>query len=275
MLTTNNYDLPEAIVNAIGQPRKPVPNRFSATDFSGPAHLRRLKEKYWDELTQDVSDMIWLLLGSATHYVLQKGEPDQGLAEEKLEVQYKGNTIVGVTDLWHNETIIDYKTTSVYSFLLGAKPEWQIQLNIYRWLYWQCLGLDTNRLQIHAILRDWQKSKTLSDPEYPRFAFLVQDVPIVDIFPVLDRWLEDYKNDTPCTAEQRWERPTRYAVMKNTNKTATRVFDTKEDASQFVANQTNGNFRIEVRPGMSARCKDYCVVSNVCQNNPYRTEEAA
>jgi len=274
MLYTNNYNLPEALVNAIGTPRKPVPNRYSVTDISNPPLIRHLKEKHWDNLTQDVSEMIWMLFGSAMHYIMEKGAPKDGLAEEKLEVSYKGKTLVGITDLWHNRVISDYKTTSVYAFLLGAKPEWTLQLNLYRWLYFVALGMETNKLEIHAILRDWQQGKTF-DIEYPQIPFIVQDIPIVDPIQSLDTWLNNIDNPHPCTAEERWERATTYACVKKGNKSASRVLQSMEEADQWVAKQKNGVFEVQVRQGESARCKGYCICSKFCEYNPYRCEEAA
>jgi len=274
MIYTNQNNLPESVVNAIGQPRKPVPERYSATDISNPPLQRYLKEKHWDELTQDVSDMIWMLFGNAMHYVLEKGSPDNAFAEEKLVMNYKGITLSGITDLWHNKVISDYKTTSVYSFLLGDKPEWTVQLNIYRMLYYVVLGMETDKLQIHAILRDWQKSKTFKDANYPKIAFHSVDIPIIDPTPHIDYWLDDIKNPHPCTAEERWERETTWAVMKGTNKTATKVCKTEAEANLYV--ETFGqNYKVVKRQGEAIRCKTYCVVSQFCEHNPYRELEAA
>jgi hypothetical protein len=38
----------------------------------------------------------------------------------------------------------------------------------------------------------------------------------------------------PCTPEERWGRPTRFAVMKQGQKRAVRVFDTREEAEAYV-----------------------------------------
>ncbi len=275
MIYTNIHNLPEAVVNAIGQPRRPVSGRYSVTDISNPPLIRHLKEEYWEDLTQDVSDMIWMLFGSSMHYILEKGSPRESFAEEKLEVRCGYDTIVGVTDLWHDGVISDYKTTSVYSFILGAKKEWTIQLNLYRWLYEKSLGMETNKLEIHAILRDWQQSKAKYDISYPRIPFVVQDIPIVDQAPVIDKWLTDIHNPLPCTPDERWERKTTWAVTKQGNKAASRVLDTEYDAVEWAKNNIDLkkiNVNIEERKGESARCKSYCLVSDVCEYNPYKGE---
>lgn len=269
MIYTNNFSLPEAVVNAIGQPHKPVPGRYSASDFTGSPLQRKLKEEHWEDLTQDSSDMIWMLFGSAMHYVLEKGSPKDSFAEEKLQMSYQGITIVGVTDLWHNNTISDYKTTSVYAFLLGSKPEWTIQLNIYRMLYFVVLNLDTDKLQINAILRDWQKGKTYRDENYPKIPFFVQDIPIIDPTPHIDNWLSKIADPPCCTPEERWERPTTWAVMKGTNKTATKVCKSEDEAWSYIDDESRG-YSVVKRPGEAIKCKSYCMVSQHCQYNPFK-----
>jgi hypothetical protein len=67
----------------------------------------------------------------------------------------------------------------------------------------------------------------------------------------------------PCSPEQRWEKPTKYAVMKGANKRACRVMDTPEEAEKMVADMGAG-YSVEVRPGESVRCMDYCSVAEYC-----------
>jgi hypothetical protein len=67
--------------------------------------------------------------------------------------------------------------------------------------------------------------------------------------------------DLPCTPEERWERPTRFAVMKQGQKRAVRVFDTCGEAEGHV---TKGGLYVEERPGSSVRCESYCRVSSFC-----------
>ena len=268
MITTNMFNLPAPIVNAIGEPRRPVENRFSAGQISGPPYQRKLKERYWDDITEDVSDKLFMLLGSAIHYVLEKGTPDDALAEEKMVIPFEGSEIVGVTDLYHDGVISDYKTTSVFSFMLGAKKEWEIQLNLYAWMY-RAQGFPTKKLRIVAILRDWQKGKTLSgDPDYPKIPFLEVSIPMWSTETVetyIRAWIADYRaTEGPCSDYDRWQRPTTYAVMKNGNKRASRVLDTMTEATVWATENMKGKFEIVERKGLYARCDGYCSVSKFC-----------
>jgi hypothetical protein len=63
-----------------------------------------------------------------------------------------------------------------------------------------------------------------------------------------------------------WETPTRYAIMKGTNKRATKVCDTKDQAEQFIKDHKDGKkMKIEIRPGERKRCEDYCDVQIFCK----------
>ena len=55
---------------------------YSVTELMSPARVRRLKEKHDTSLVQDVSQMLWPLLGSALHVVMERGITDGWLTEE-------------------------------------------------------------------------------------------------------------------------------------------------------------------------------------------------
>lgn len=275
MNITNTHNLPQSLVNVLSRSHAPVPGRYSASDIINPAWMRRLRGQFYDQIEQDVSDMLWMLLGSATHYILEGGAPDNALAEEKMIVDLNGFTIVCVPDLWHDKEISDWKITSVYSFLLGDKPEWEKQLNIYAWMYAKH-GFETNKLTINAILRDWQKSKSLQDSNYPKIPFHSIDVPVWDndeIERTIQRWIDTLSLPVPCNDEERWARPTTWAVMEEGRKTALRVMETEDDGWGWLKNyncKKGKTYSVVKRPGEYIRCKDYCSVSKFCTANPYR-----
>jgi len=169
-------------------------------------------------------------------------------------------------ELKHEYVLSDYKITSVFSFLLGDKPEWEQQLNIYAWLY-RKIGFQVKKLQIVAILRDWQSSKA-GEEGYPPAAAVTIDVPLwgekeQQAF-VEDRVrLHQAKDKAECSAKERWERPTTYAVRKVGNVRAKRVFRDKAEADAFLAESGKG-FEIEERPGEQVRCSRFCTVSKWC-----------
>jgi len=270
MEITNNHNLPPAILKAVSyDARPPKINRFSVTDLIGPPQIRQLKIKHWEELQQDASDMLWMLLGKACHYVLEKSAPAESLPEIKNELEFEGNTIVGIQDLYHNEEIHDYKITSAYSFILGDKPEWAAQLNLLAFILTK-QGYPVKALKIYAILRDWTRGKSLQDASYPRIPFQEVEIPLWSTEGqerYLRARLEAHKAESSiCSDEERWMKTTTYAVIKDGNKRALRVFDKAEEASIFLTMQ-KGNYHIEERKGEYTRCNAYCAVSNFCQQN--------
>jgi hypothetical protein len=283
MLITNKYNLPPAFFNVLTSgSHAPVRNRFSVTDLVGAPRQRMLKMIYWDVLEQDISDMLWMLLGKSVHYILEGGAPKESLAEEKLTMGYDDSILVGVADLYHESIISDTKVTSVYSFLLGDKPEWERQLNLYAFMFMH-VGLPVKALRIDAILRDWQKSKSLREEDYPPIPFQSVTVPFwgyedaqsyLILRHALHRAAEGDTEDMldPCTPEEMWERPTTYAVMKNGAKRALRVLNSMEEAADWVEMSADDPKKctIEERKGERAKCKDYCLVRNVCDKNIYR-----
>jgi hypothetical protein len=70
---SNNYDLPEPIVRAvIFDPYTKGDSDFSATGLAKPARAGALEIKHADEITEDVSDRLWSLLGQLGHLLLER-----------------------------------------------------------------------------------------------------------------------------------------------------------------------------------------------------------
>ena len=72
-----------------------------------------------------------------------------------------------------------------------------------------------------------------------------------------------------CTAEERWERPIKYAVKKEGRKSALRVLDSLKDAENYMAEKKLfAKHFVETRQGESVRCESYCAVQPFC--NQYK-----
>jgi hypothetical protein len=266
MIITNKFNLPPAIYNACSQVFDLTPDgTFRVSELTSPPQQYSLKRKHFKELTDDASSRLWALLGTSVHYVTEKHSPDGSLPEEKLSVEFQGSVIKGRVDLIHGEELHDYKVTSVWSYIFGDKPEWETQLNLYAWIANQ-KGQMITRLIVYAILRDWQTSKA-HDADYPPIPFAEIEIPMWSRGKVED-WLSkkiyELQTDTPrpCTPEEMWERPSKYAVMKKGQKKAVKLFDNSEDATTMAYNTTN--LYIETRPGSRIRCESYCIVKDFC-----------
>ena len=274
MKLTNNYNLTESYVQAVTRNTYDRVGDISITGLIQPPRVRILTKRHDAEIVQDVSELVWLLLGSSVHAILERTDPDNHLVEERMTTEVNGWVISGKPDLLDpGMTLSDWKVTSVWSFIFGEKPEWTQQLNFYRWLYSSC-DFDVRKLQIVAILRDWQKSTAKREPEYPQTAIYRTEIPMLGMDDVRvqiiqrvlihqsNEQLPDDKLDL-CTPEERWAKQTTYAVKKETNKTALRVFDNMEQAEALLAEKGKG-FIIETRPGANIRCEDYCLAAPFC-----------
>lgn len=195
-------------------------------------------------------------------------------AEKSIEVTIKGQLIRGRIDFRETGIIKDFKITSVWSFLHGIKPEWEAQLNMYDFMS-KANKIPVDKLYVDAILRDWAKVNTYRDKSYPKIPFVSLEC---------NRWTDKQQYDyilkriaaynvepsecsyhgipTGRTINEKWERPTTYAVKKPKAKRATRVFDAPEDAAKYM--EEHKGLEIEKRLGECTRCLLYCPVRNVC-----------
>jgi len=180
MIYTNNYNIPEGIAKAIINDAYQKEGRFSVTELIKPPQMRVLEDRYKSEITVDVSDGLWRLLGQSVHYVLEQGRLEEHITEERLGVDVLGVRVTGKIDLYSGteKKVIDYKVTSVWSFIFGDKPEWEAQLNLYRLLY-ESAGFSVKGLEIHAILRDWHQSQ-VNGNGYPEIPFKKVSIPMWD-----------------------------------------------------------------------------------------------
>lgn len=72
MKLTNKYNLPEPIYDAVKADPYKGGGWISTTTLIDSPQIRVLKKAHKDELSEDASDMLWALLGSAVHGVLER-----------------------------------------------------------------------------------------------------------------------------------------------------------------------------------------------------------
>lgn len=274
MKITNRHSLPAPLVTAITNDNYSKDGAaFSVTELIKPPRIAALEVKHWDELEEDASERLWLLMGKAGHEVLRRSSKE-GIVEETVTVEFQGIKLKGQMDYAVSlKALWDYKFTSVWAVKEGVKPEWEQQLNIYKWMAEQ-YGVEVNDLTIIAILRDWSKPEARRDKSYVQSQVMVLPVRVWEKSQVerfvsqrIEVHLRARNGHLPdCTPEEVWERPEKYAVMKKGNVRASRVLDTKLEAGQFAASQPNpSQYTIEIRPAERPRCEDYCSVSDFCQ----------
>ena len=277
MQVTNVHNLPEPLVTlARREYYSKGAAQYSVTEIMSPPKIRRMREKYDDQIVTDVSQMLWSLLGSALHVVMERGETFGWIKEERLFAEVDGVSISGAIDLQEEGeagiTIYDYKFTSAWA-VMQEKEEWIQQLNIYKWLVETVKQRKVVGLKICAMVRDYSKHDLRE--AYPAAPICVVDIPLWDsvktemyIRERLEMHREskmraDFEEDLQnCSNEERWMSETTFAVKREGRKTAIRVFKTIEEATDLAEKEKG---YVETRLGEPRRCTgDFCGVSQWC-----------
>lgn len=277
MKITNKMGLPEALVQAVSTQKHNKEGQYSATTLLKGACETVLTERHWDEIEVDASESIWTVFGTATHSIFEK-QKDNTFKEEQFSVPVGNSIVTGRVDAYdlESETIVDWKTASVWKVQFNDFSDWYKQGMVYAWLMKKS-GLNVKRCKFIALLKDHSKSKARQSAEYPQspvyiYQFDVTDKALKEIEDFINKkvWeielaekLPDYKL-IPCTEEERWATADKWAVMKEGRKTALKLCDSEAEAEEYKA--TKGGDYIEFRQGESKKCEDYC---NVCQWCPF------
>ncbi len=284
MIITNKLGLPQAFVSMCEQDYRQAENEYRVTSLLKGVRETILEKRHGDKVERDVSDMIWLLFGTAVHNILeQQKELDTELKEERLKITIGGRTISGQFDLYCSEEkkVTDYKTASVWKIIYGEYDDWKRQLGIYAYMLNQYM-FPCYKGEVVAVLKDHSKRDSKNKADYPDLP--VQVVKFDFTTTCLRRtenWLEDKvgrlihaeqqkDSDLPlCTPEERWNSGDKFAVMKNKNKRAVRVFDNALAAEAYLS--SGRGTHIEIRPGEDRKCEHYCSVNQFC--NYYNRKE--
>ena len=287
MIITNKYGVPEPLVTlASKEYYSKGASQYSVTEIMAPPKIKRLREQYNDQIKQDVSDMLWNLLGSALHVVMERGVTDGWTMEERLYKEMDGVTVSGAIDI-QQETpegvvIIDYKFTSAWA-VMQEKEEWQQQLNVYKWLVETVKRKKVIGLKICALVRDFNRHETKEG--YPKASIEMVDIPMWDSVTTeayvrerlnLHRDAKvsaDFGDELPpCSDTDRWQSETIYAVKREGRKTAIRLFKTIEEANELAEKEKG---YVETRLGEPKRCTgNYCGVSEWCEQYQTSTQGA-
>ena len=281
MKITNKKNLPEPMFNFVNNDKQaPKDNVIRVTDLNKGIREHWLHKRHWHELEQDVSDMVWLMFGTAVHSVVDKAEErSHQIKETRLEEKIGDLILSGQFDLYDakRKIVTDYKTCSVWKFMFDDFSDWERQTSVYCWLLRKA-GFEVEGAEIVALMKDHSKSKARTERDYP-------DLPVQTVkFPYTDQIHEETEefifarmkaiqtardladDELPlCTDEERWYSGSKYAVMKNDNVRALKLEDTREDAEAWMQNNEHrGGTHIEHRPGISRKCIDYCSVCEFC-----------
>lgn len=283
MKITNKLNLPDMLQRACEREYTYRDKRYSITSLLDPDRVLMLKRRYNDIIEQDISECIWMLFGSVTHYALETGiETKEGeYVEEHLEYTFKnGYTLSGIIDHVY-DYVDDYKTTSVWTVIFGSNNEhWKKQLQMGAYLHYKEHGNWISKGRIIAILKDWNKKDAKLKDDYPKLPVAVIEFDlgtpeeieewILNRFETI-RKLEQLSDfELPmCSMEERFNKGDKYAIKKKTFKKAMKVHDTLEAAREHLINleiKYPGEYEIEERKGEDTKCLNYC---SCCKQCPY------
>ena len=229
--------------------------------------------------------MLWSLLGSAMHHVVEQGADDQHIAEERLFAEVAGWKLSGGIDLQvlgsasdggQEVALSDYKTTTAWA-VMNPKPDWERQLNCYAYLVEKTRGWTVTSLTINAIVRDWSRHEAARRDDYPQVPLVVLPQTLwspqareayvterMKIHQDAERAFDWGEQMPECSEEERWFKPGKLAVMREGRVKALKLFDTndKERAEEY-AKENKGY--VEERRGENTRCENFCSVSQWCE----------
>jgi len=294
-MITNKHGLPEAFVNfARNDKYTKGDSDISVTQLIDSPRVLLMREKHRDQMSTDAMDMVFALFGTAVHAVLEGATGDNVVKEERIYSDVKGWTLSGAIDQYEIEDdgiiITDYKVTSVWS-VIYSKQEWVNQLNVYAYLLEKEKKIPVKKIQICAILRDWNRREASLKPDYPDTPMVVLDIPLrsfkartdyvesrMDIHQEARQSFDFDDTMTICNSDERWARPDKWAVMKLGRKSAIKLFNDKqtaEDHIEWKASQPSKNqkpnpyktaeYYVEHRKGDNPRCSgNYCGVAEFC-----------
>ena len=283
MIITNKHNVPEPLVTlASREYYSKGASAYSVTEIMSPPKIKRLREQYNDEVEQDVSDMLWSMLGSALHVVMERGLTPGYIPEQRLFYDLDGVTVSGQIDLQHETptgiVLIDYKFTSAWA-VMQEKAEWEQQLNVYKWLVEKSKRRTVVGLKICSFIRDFSRHDKRDD--YPDSPIHMVDIPMwdsarteayvrerLDMHRTAKMNMEMGQELQDCSPEERWMSETVYAVKREGRKTAIKLFKSIEEANELAIKEKG---YVETRLGEPKRCTgNYCGVARWCSQ--YQSE---
>jgi len=290
---TNKHNIPVEIIRAVENDSYSKGDSVkSITGLLQPPQISLLTEEHADEITTDISERIWILLGQSVHTILERANENKEdtLTEERMYATVNGWRISGQTDsiALEENTLKDYKVTSAWTVmnaLKDEKPEWVQQLNCYGWLAKQA-GKTIDQLNIIAISRDWSKFQyERSGGDYPVAPVSVINIPMWSdaeqeafikerVSLHQDAQAQFVINETlpKCTDEERWKKEDTFRVVKEGRKSALRVLSSRNEAEDFIrGHKEEKKLSVEMAVGKPTRCESYCSVAEFCTQ--YKLEE--
>lgn len=204
---TNKLGLTEPLYNALQWDEyDPGYADYTPSSLNRPPYMAKLEKEYEDDITVEVADNVWLLLGKATHKIVEIGTANlpNNIAERRIYTKIgKWDISMQMDNLYldyENQILEDHKTTSVYKFkpnydgTIPDAPDWDAQLNIGAYIlrqkHWYYSGeasssgnpfkidvepIMVKTLRVNGILKDHRKVLARNDKTYPQHPIAVRE----------------------------------------------------------------------------------------------------
>ena len=278
---TNIYNLPQPFVDLVsGDTYSKGESDITTTGLAQPPKIAELTRRHSNEITMDASEKVWTMMGTANHYVLEQialRNPERYVTEQRFYLDIDGVKLGGQIDLFdrETETLWDYKVSSVYKAMSDDKLEWTKQANVNK-LLCEHNGFHPKKLAILLVMKDWKRKEAEFKADYPKCA--IQEIPL----PI---WREEetlayiksrinlhnaaklieVEDAIPvCTEEERWAKPTTWAVLKERGAKRAVANGIYESEHEALLHSKRISGAIEKRDGTSPRCLHFCQVKNWC-----------
>jgi hypothetical protein len=192
---------------------------------------------------------------------------------EKRSEKQVGNWIIsGQFDLVYDGMVMDFKSTSVFTFINKTNDtKYSQQGSLYKWLNPDLINQDDMAVQF--IFKDWNKNMVKNDPRYPKLPVLEYKVPLMSVsqsemyvkdkIASIELYMDAPDEEIPqCTDEDLWRRNASWKYYsKDDAKKASKVFDNVADANMWLANKNKGYVKEFKSEPIACR---YCSAFSIC-----------
>ena len=191
--------------------------------------------------------------------------------EQRSCKEFNGWNITGEFDCVLNGTVIDFKSTSVYTYMNKTKEQDYIkQLSIYRWLNPDLITSDVGVIQF--IFTDWIQKYALSNPEYPQHPFVLIKLPLMSLEETEEfiskklrdiEYYTEHEDELPLCDDHALMITPEWQYFSSTSaKRSSKNFKTYEEALQHLSSK--GNVGIVKKKAQEPKGCAYCTCRHTC-----------
>ena len=281
MVILNRYNLPQPFVDLVsGDTYSKGESDITTTGLAQPPKIAELTRRHGNEITMDASEKVWTMMGTANHYVLEQialRNPERYVTEQRFYLDIDGVKLGGQIDLFdrETETLWDYKVSSVYKAMSDDKLEWTKQANVNK-LLCEHNGIHPKKLAVLLVCKDWKRKEAEFKADYPKCAILEIPLPIwreeetlayiksrINLHN-LAKMINNEDEIPVCTEEERWSKPTTWAVLKERGAKRAVNGGLYGSEAEAILHAKRIDGAVEKRDGSNARCENYCQVRKWC-----------